>query len=169
LSWRVHILPYLGHNDLYNEFHLDEPWNSEHNRTLIRRMPTVYRAPGSLSEPGKTNYLGVASQGAVMVGPKEDSMGKPSPVGLSFRDMGDGTSCTLGAVEVNDQVAVIWTKPDDFVPDKDNPVQGLVGLRPGVFLGLLCDGSVRAISQNIEPKTLKALYTRDGGERITDF
>ena len=70
---------------------------------------------------------------------------------------------------MNDQLAVIWTKPDDFVPDKESPVQGLVGLRPGVFLGLLCDGSVRAIPQNIEPETLKALYTRDGGERITDF
>jgi hypothetical protein len=25
LSWRVQILPYIEHADLYNEFHLDEP------------------------------------------------------------------------------------------------------------------------------------------------
>ena len=28
LSWRVHMLPYLEQNELYNQFKLDEPWNS---------------------------------------------------------------------------------------------------------------------------------------------
>ncbi len=32
LSWRVHILPYLEENELYHQFHLDEPWDSPHNR-----------------------------------------------------------------------------------------------------------------------------------------
>ena len=45
LSWRVLILPYLEQEALYKEFHLDEPWDSPHNRTLIARMPAVYRCP----------------------------------------------------------------------------------------------------------------------------
>ena len=45
LSWRVQLLPYLDAKALYDEFHLDEPWDSEHNRKLIDRMPEVYRSP----------------------------------------------------------------------------------------------------------------------------
>src|SRR5262245_25506596 len=45
LSWRVHVLPFLGEQDLYNEFHLNEPWDSEHNKSLIARMPAVFKNP----------------------------------------------------------------------------------------------------------------------------
>src|SRR5439155_14951587 len=31
LSWRVQILPFLEQDNLYKEFHLDEPWDSAHN------------------------------------------------------------------------------------------------------------------------------------------
>ena len=41
LSWRVLILPYTEEAALYKEFHLDEPWDSEHNKNLIARMPAV--------------------------------------------------------------------------------------------------------------------------------
>jgi len=27
LSWRVHLLPHLGYDNLYQQFNLDEPWN----------------------------------------------------------------------------------------------------------------------------------------------
>ena len=47
LSWRVQILPYLGEQALYDKFHLDEPWDSEHNTTLIPLMPQVYLDPSS--------------------------------------------------------------------------------------------------------------------------
>src|SRR5205807_5126217 len=47
LSWRVEILPYIEQGALFNEFHLDEPWDSEHNKKLIERMPTIFAAPGS--------------------------------------------------------------------------------------------------------------------------
>jgi hypothetical protein len=47
LSWRVGILPYLGEDgkELYEQFKLDEPWDGPHNRTLLARMPPVYRLP----------------------------------------------------------------------------------------------------------------------------
>ena len=44
LSWRVSLLPYLGYVDLYNRFHLDEPWDSPHNRQLLKPMPSEFRA-----------------------------------------------------------------------------------------------------------------------------
>src|SRR5262249_7049390 len=46
LSWRAHLLPYLAEDGdtLYGEFHLDEPWDSDHNKKLIDRIPAVFRA-----------------------------------------------------------------------------------------------------------------------------
>lgn len=48
LSWRVHILPYIEQKELYDQFHLDEPWDSEHNKTLISKMPAIYESPFAL-------------------------------------------------------------------------------------------------------------------------
>ena len=52
LSWRVHILPYLEQKSLYDEFHKDEPWDSEHNKALITRMPAVYYLPERQPDAG---------------------------------------------------------------------------------------------------------------------
>nr|MCU0710083.1 DUF1559 domain-containing protein [Pirellula sp.] len=38
LSWRVLILQYLGEQELYQQFKLDEPWDSPHNKKLIEKM-----------------------------------------------------------------------------------------------------------------------------------
>ena len=46
LSWRVHILPYLGQDALYKQFKLDEPWDSANNIRLLNQMPAVYASPG---------------------------------------------------------------------------------------------------------------------------
>ena len=62
LSWRVQILPYLEQQALYNEFHLDEPWDSDHNKPLIARMPVVYDDPSYNIAPGKTAYLAVVGE-----------------------------------------------------------------------------------------------------------
>ena len=47
LSWRVKLLPYLEQGALYKEFHLDEPWDSEHNKKLRATVPATYRSPTS--------------------------------------------------------------------------------------------------------------------------
>ena len=45
LSWRVHLLPYLEQQNLYRQFRLDEPWDSEHNKKLIKLMPKIFQCP----------------------------------------------------------------------------------------------------------------------------
>ena len=47
LSWRVAILPFIEQQALFNEFHLDEPWDSTHNKTLIEHMPATSRCPAA--------------------------------------------------------------------------------------------------------------------------
>jgi len=61
LSWRVHILPYISGQAIYDQFHLDEPWDSEHNRPLVEKMPALYADPDSalrnINRQGKTTFV----------------------------------------------------------------------------------------------------------------
>ena len=67
----VHILPYIEADKLYKEFHLDEPWDSEHNKKLIARMPPFYQSANrKLNEAGKTRFLTPAGQGHDVPRPK---------------------------------------------------------------------------------------------------
>jgi hypothetical protein len=160
LSWRVHLLPYVEYGALYKEFHLDEPWDSDHNKKLIARMPRTYAAPGrpKLAEAGKTTYLGVSAK---------DGMFPPGGRGVRIADVTDGASNTLFVVDVDDGHAAVWTKPEDLAVDPKDPLKGL-GFRYGDgFLGLYVDGSVHFIAKAVSKDTLNALFTRNGGESVS--
>jgi hypothetical protein len=158
LSWRVAILPYIEQQELYQQFKLDEPWDSEHNRKLIAKIPQVYVNPShpELAAEGKTVYLVLASEGTLFAGPKPPR----------FAEVLDGTSNTLMCLEVNAERAVVWTKPDDFQVDSKDPLAGLRGARPNGFLAGLADGSVQFVSDSVDPAVLRAMFTRAGGEPI---
>lgn len=155
-SWRVLILPYIEQNDLYYEFHLDEPWDSEHNIRLLERMPVTYAAP-----PHKRSRLPAYHTVChVFVGPGTAFEG---PEGVNFGDFPDGTSNTLLIVEAGE--AVPWTKPEEipFVPDE--PIH-LPCLFHDGFRACIADGSVRFIKKDIDQARLRAAITRNGGEKI---
>jgi len=65
LSWRVTLFPYLGENDLYEQFRLDEPWDSEHNLKLLNRIPKVYAPTVPTKEKNVTFYRVFVGHGAV--------------------------------------------------------------------------------------------------------
>jgi hypothetical protein len=69
-------------------------------------------------------------------------------------------------LEVDDEHAVVWTKPDDFEPDKDDPLKGVVGLRNGKFLTLFGDASVRLLPGTLSKDTIRAIFTQAGGEVV---
>ncbi|HLA85538.1 MAG TPA: DUF1559 domain-containing protein [Thermoguttaceae bacterium] len=155
LSWRVQVLQYLD-QDLYQQFHLDEPWDSAHNKTLIEKMPEVFRNPSSGAAPGMTTYLAPVGPGTLFEGDK----------GRTMRDIRDGTSHTVMFVEANDDQAVIWTKPDDWQFDPEKPLAGLGSAHPNLFQVGFCDGSVLAITAGIDPQVWKALLTINGREAV---
>jgi len=163
LSWRVHVLPYLDQEKLYKEFHLDEPWDSEHNKKLIARMPEVFAAPGSKASAGKTPYLAPVGPETVFASPGSRS---GEATGMKIADIVDGTANTILLVDAAEDRVVIWTRPDDLPLDPKQPLRGL-GFKYGDgFLALFCDGSIHFVAKTIDPKTLTALFTPQGGEAI---
>ena len=160
LSWRVFLLPFLDNSELYEQFHLDEPWDSQHNRQLIANMPAVFSCPSAeLPRPGMTTYLAPLGKNTVFDG----------KAGVQIRDLTDGTSRTILLAEVAAGRAVIWTKPDDLEIDFDRPLDGFGDSHPKVFNALICDGSVHSISKDIDPKKLRLLFLRNDGEALKDF
>lgn len=158
LSWRVQLLPYIEQQELYDAFHLDEPWDSEHNRSLIPRMPEIFRVPLSRHEAsdGRANYV-VPGGERTMFPPK----GK-----VTFREITDGTSDTIMVAEVDDEHAEIWTKPGGYEIDPNQPARGLGGHFAEVFLTGFGDGSARAVPLSMAKEMHYGLFTRDGGEAV---
>lgn len=157
LSWRVHLLPYLGFQELHYQFDLTQPWNSEQNQKLISQMPEIFQCPEMDSGEFKTNCLLVV--GIETVFPPQGT--------TKLGDITDGTSNTIMAVEANTDQAVIWTKPGDLNHDPENPSKGTGELRPGLTLILMVDGTVQIFGNTINEKVLKALFTKAGQEKMT--
>ncbi|QDS96809.1 DUF1559 family PulG-like putative transporter [Adhaeretor mobilis] len=136
LSWRVAVLPYMDQQALYNQFHLDEPWNSEHNLKFAETVVPVYRDPDpsirrELKEHFYTTYLGVAGPGTVFQGAE----------GVKYKEITDGTSNTALIVEVTPDRAVPWTKPADWEVDRKKPFQGVQRKDRDGFVTVFCDGA----------------------------
>jgi hypothetical protein len=156
LSWRVAILPYIDQG-LYQKFKLDEPWDSPHNRDLLKEMPPTYACPSrTRAEPGTTTYQVFTGKGALFDEGRD----------VKIAGVVDGTSNTLMVVEAKQ--AVPWTKPDDlsFEPGGARWLFGAGSSHPGGFNGLLADGSVHFLKNTIDLNTLMSLITRAGGEVI---
>jgi Protein of unknown function (DUF1559) len=153
LSWRVALLPYLGQKALYDQFKLDQPWDSEHNKKLLDKMPNVYTPlTGKPKERSTTYYQVLVGKGTAFEGKR----------GLRIpADFPDGTSNTILIVEAG--AAVPWTKPADVPYDQKKPLPKLGGLFKDGFHVTLCDGSVRLIGRNMSEQTLRDAITRDDG------
>ena len=147
-------MPDLGHNELYRQFRLDEPWNSPHNTQLLAQIPPAFQSPERFDD--KTNYLGVAGTGQALGGTS----------GIAPGAIKDGLANTLVVVEVDEERAAFWTAPEEFVAAADAPRSGLGGLRSdGVFV-LLGHGQVMRVGPDLPDDQFLALLSVAGGEPV---
>ena len=160
LSWRVHILPYLGKDGykLWKKFALDEPWDSPTNIKLLPEMPNVFSDYGSRllapvdAKPGYTTIVAPSSERTILGAPRK----------VTFRSIADGTSNTILLVIVKDKLAVPWTAPRDYVFAPKAPAAGLKftdGKTPVVF----GDASTHLLVQDND---WKALFEMNDGKVV---
>ena len=133
-SWRVELLPFLGQEELYKQYRLDQPWDSEANLAVLRKMPDFFRSPNDDPKSINTSYFAITGPGTVFDG-KE---------GTPVAEIRDGLSNTLLLVEAKRDIP--WTKPEDIAYAADQPVPALGGWRPDEFLVTLGDGSVQPVN-----------------------
>jgi hypothetical protein len=151
LSWRVLILEELGYPELRKRFRY-EAWDSKNNLPLLDYIPPEYQSPERADT--KTNYLAVRGGGFV---------GK---YGTRPEQMTDGAENTVAIVEVDDKLAVEWTKPSEYFPPIETPSSALFGLRGEGAFGIMADGRLVLLPRDMSASRLAALFTGAGGEPI---
>jgi hypothetical protein len=187
-SWRVPLLPFVGQAKLYEQFRLDEAWDSPANKPLLAGMPEVYAPPGERRPPVDfaTCYLVFDGPGAIFFsGSKpplfDDSMNRARTPGFQvhpqrpgeqavyafghrsrFASIVDGPANTILLVEADDRVP--WTKPQELPYVAQQPLPKLGGHYHGDFLVALADGSVRVVRKTTSEEAIRAAITANGGE-----
>jgi hypothetical protein len=180
LSWRVSLLPYVGETALYKEFHLDEPWDSDHNKKLIAKIPDVLKSPRGGAPAGHTHYRTFVGPQAIFSPPKpaarvgemykalKDSaipyFTKSTAGGTVPEVVTDGVINTFFFAEAAD--AVPWTKPDELAYEAGKPLPKLGGVYDDGFFAVSAAGAVVFVPSGTDEKTVRALITAIGNETI---
>lgn len=159
LSWRVAILPFMGYDDLYQEFALNQPWDSPLNLSLIKKMPQVFCSSNSPDAYGNKQPNFVLITGNRTMFPP----GKP----MSYKQVAD--TPTLLIVETLNGVTA-WSEPGDIDLPLTGPSLGNIamtsigGLHTKVALGIDTQGNAVIIPRSTTTAELDALITPNSGD-----
>lgn len=173
LSWRVHLLPYMGTDAkaLHSEFRLDEAWDIPHNRKLIHRMPSVYSVPVATPlATGHTCYV-VPRSVLTLFPPNTDG----HKWQVEFSDIYQGLPNIVLAVEADRDVATPWSKPIDLPFAPKRPLANLGHLRQGGFLVSWASGQISFVPNSLAVRRpdriefLRGMFERTGGRGVAYY
>jgi prepilin-type processing-associated H-X9-DG protein len=164
ISWRVAILPYMEHSDIYRAFDVKQSWDSAKNRVPGNIHLEDFRCP---SDPGTT--AGSAETNYVRIVGKDTVGGMPNEA-VKISDITDGTSNTIMVAEVSG-MHIHWAEPRDVTVDEfmELVAKGHASFHSGGFQAVFADGSVHFISNAVNPKTLRALLLRNDGQPVGEY
>jgi hypothetical protein len=170
-SWRVLILPFIEQEAIYRSYHLDEPWDSPHNKPLSAAVIKTFVLPGT-TPSDQTYYRLFDGPGAafdsdprngLMVFDPRFGLQKSKKVSRIPGTFPDGTSNTILIAEAGDPVP--WAKPGDLRFDPNGPLPKLGGPYGGDFNVAMADASTRTIrAKMVSEKTLRAAITASGND-----
>ncbi|MEZ6094978.1 MAG: hypothetical protein R3C03_12235 [Pirellulaceae bacterium] len=151
-NWRVAILPELGYQELFDQFHQDEAWDSEANLAVAAQIPLEYQA-WNVSENEMTvlrivnndkGFFGVAN-------PKRE-----------LDSIKDPRNRTALITEVKSASATRWTAPEatiDVADCKSDDGEGTP-----IYI---VDGEFRAKLIRCQDSVIEAFWTIEGDESIS--
>jgi prepilin-type processing-associated H-X9-DG protein len=180
LSWMASILPFVEQNAAFQSLDLKKPWDDPSNKTRGQQIATYLnpQLTDMVDADGNalTHYAGMAGVGEDAPDlekghPRAGIFGHNRKVGI--RDITDGTANTIAAMNVKAKLGP-WAaggSPTIRALTKEPYINGPDGIG-GNFGGganfLFADGSVRFISENVDPKVMRALATMAGQEPINN-
>ena len=167
-SWRVLILPYIEHDDLYGRYDFDEPWDSPANLKLLKECPDIYKCPSRHLPIGHTCYAAVVGPETVWTGER----------GTRLEEIVDGPDKTIALVE--SPTLIPWTQPSDLSIDEfmnslasgdrnsfghyiDHPFK-----HGHAVSAARVDGSTLGIYKGMKAESIRAMLTSAGGEDLTE-
>lgn len=158
-GWMTHLLPFMDRAPDYRRIDLTKPWTDPENAVVMRREIHGYLNPGirkTRVEDPPQFAAGHYSSNVWVVGGSQRRR---------LNEIRDGTAHTILQGEIVDNIPA-WGNPVNW----RDPARG-INTGPTSFgspftgvcqFGLL-DGSVRAISNDVDPDVLKALARPDDG------
>lgn len=187
-SWMVHLLPFVGEEQVYFALDLSKTWSDPQNVPAARRVVTAFLNPGD----ERTQWQGYPY----------DGLGLTHFAGMSGVE--DGRNVVAAALPRDDPRAGIFgydaiARPEEITDGQSSTVMivgsgklagpwvagggstirgarapyfdglsgfGSAGLaQPGTYV-LFADGSARVISASIDPAVFRALCTMHGKEQV---
>jgi hypothetical protein len=182
VSWRVSILPYLEATRVLKSYDMHHAWDADQNLPVIAQRPSQLTCPSQPGYPGvkevtRENMFHWPTSYVMPTGP--GTIGQ-SNRGVRPKDISDGFFNTILLTEACG-LQIIWTEPRDFDASKqpigvnfrgteqrDSPGFASSYHKGGAHVEL-ADGSVRFISENINPEVLESLITVAGHEEMGDW
>lgn len=160
LAWQVALLPHLNHQALYEKYDQNQPWNDPANRPVVTTR---------IDEYVRTSEQSVQDKNGLALTHYSGSNALFRPWGSKrISQITDGTSNTLFVGEIGSD-----PPPWGRTGNARDPRLGLHGKATqfGRSDGsgaqfLLCDGTVRNLSSNVDPKILEALTTTNEHEDV---
>lgn len=178
LSWIADVLPYLDQQAAFQTIDFTKGWSDPvHEKLRELNLPLLHTpamTEGDTRAAGITQYVGIAGVGPdapmLPVTDKRAGVFGYNRV-VTFTDIKDGTSSTIVITEANKDfgpwiaggkgtVRGLTEKPYINGPD------GIGGPFMGGVHAAMGDGSVRFISEKIDPAVFEAMTTIAGGEPI---
>ncbi|MDA1230776.1 MAG: DUF1559 domain-containing protein [Planctomycetota bacterium] len=155
-SWRVALLPWLDQEQLFDSYDRQSAWDTQANRLLLTQRPADYHCP-EVTDPTYSSYQAVLG---IQTAWPFDS---PSRI----IDFTDGTANTAMVVDLH-EFATEWTRPAD--PRFDDVMAAIprVQQHSGTSNMLFADGSVRLVSNKIDPSVTRMILTPSGGRSLAD-
>ncbi len=153
-SFRVSLLPYMGHDPVYQAIDLTQPWDSVRNAPQTRLVIPQYQLVDDRSTQSNTTpYRAFVGGGAMF-----EADGKP----VTMASITDGLSNTIMMVQATEQVP--WAKPQELPYSKTTPLPKFGSPRtPAGFNVMMADGSVRFVKSTISEQNLRnAIEKADG-------
>jgi prepilin-type processing-associated H-X9-DG protein len=180
LSWYAATLPYLEGQDLWNQLEKDRAWDDESNAGVVTTVIGVLRCPDYARPPAvipmPTQYIGIAGLGTdAPLLPKGHA--RAGVFGYdrrtSLADIADGAAHTMMVAE-SGRVRGPWLAGGPAtvrgLDTTDLPYIGpgrqFGGIHPTGTNVAFADGSVRFVSDTVEPKVFESMSTISGGKKV---